>query len=178
MANPFLGEIRMFGFNFAPVGWAFCQGQLLPISQNAALFALLGTTYGGNGSSNFALPDLRSRVPLSMGQGTGLSNYNIGQAGGTETVSLSVNQMPSHNHPVNASDSRDFSPFGPSDRSDSPAGHVLARGDIYADAPDGTTVMNAGMIGDTGAADPVGIIQPYLALTLCIALVGIFPSRS
>jgi microcystin-dependent protein len=178
VSTPFLGEIRMFGFNFAPIGWAFCQGQLLPISQNPALFALIGTFYGGNGSSNFALPDLRSRVPLSMGQGTGLSNYNIGQAGGTETVTLSVTQMPSHNHPVNASDSRDFSLLGPSDRADSPAGHVLARGDIYAGAPDGATVMNAGMIGDTGAADPVGIIQPYLSLNFCIALTGIFPSRS
>jgi microcystin-dependent protein len=178
VSTPFLGEIRMFGFNFAPIGWALCQGQLLPITQNVALFSLLGTFYGGNGTSTFALPDLRSRVPLSMGQGTGLSNYTIGQAGGTETVTLSLAQMPAHNHPVNASDSREFSLPGPSGRSESPAGHVLARGNVYADAPDGTTVMNAGMIGDTGAADPVGIIQPYLALNFCIALVGIFPSRS
>lgn len=178
MSEPFIGEIRMFGFNFAPVGWAFCQGQLLPISQNVALFSLLGTFYGGDGRTTFALPDLRSRVPLGMGQGTGLSNYTIGQAGGTETVTLSVTQLPSHNHAVNASDARDFSLFGPSDRSDSPAGHVLGRADIYADAPDGTTVMNAGMIGDTGGGGPVGIIQPYLTLNFCIALFGIFPSRS
>jgi microcystin-dependent protein len=178
VSDPFIGEIRIFGFNFAPVGWAMCQGQLLPISQNVALFSLLGTFYGGNGTSNFALPDLRSRVPLGLGQGTGLSNYAIGQAGGAETVTLSVTQLPAHNHAVNASDAAGVSLFGPSDRSDSPKGHVLGRAEIYADRPDGTTVMNAEMIGNTGGGSPVSVIQPYLALNFCIALQGIYPSRS
>jgi microcystin-dependent protein len=177
VSDPFIGEIRLFGFNFAPINWAFCNGQILPISQNVALFSLLGTNYGGNGSTTFALPDLRSRVPLGMGQGTGLSAYDIGQAGGAETVTLSVSQMPSHNHSVNASDaSRTL--FGPSDRSDSPNGHVLGRAEIYADKPDGKTVMDAAMIGNTGGGNPVSVIQPYLTLNFCIALAGIFPPRS
>ena len=178
MSDPYIGEIRLFGFNFAPVNWAFCNGQLLPINQNVALFSLLGTTYGGNGTSNFALPDLRSRVPLGMGQGTGLSQYNIGQTGGAETVTLSVTQMPSHSHSVNASDASGVSLFGPSDRPDSPAGHVLGRAEIYRDKPDGKTVMNAEMIGNTGGGSPVSVLQPYLALNFCIALSGIFPPRS
>src|SRR5437667_9113581 len=98
MATPFLGEIRCFGFTFAPVGWAFCNGQLLSIAQNDALFALLGTTYGGDGVTTFGLPDLRSRFPLGMGQGSGLSNYIIGQLAGTENVTLTANQIPAHNH--------------------------------------------------------------------------------
>lgn len=105
MSEPFVGEIRMFGFNFEPQGWAFCDGRLLPISQNAALFSLLGTTYGGDGVSTFALPDLRSRVPVSLGQGEGLSSYAEGQAGGTETVTITPAQMPAHTHAVNASSS-------------------------------------------------------------------------
>jgi microcystin-dependent protein len=178
VSDPFIGEIRLFGFNFAPVNWAFCNGQLLPINQNVALFSLLGTFYGGNGTNNFALPDLRSRVPLGMGQGTGLSDYNIGQTGGAETVTLAVTQLPSHNHSVNASDASGVSLFGPSDRSDSPAGHVLGRAEIYRDKPDGKTVMNAEMIGNTGGGRPVSVIQPYLTLNFCIALSGIFPPRS
>jgi microcystin-dependent protein len=100
MSQPFLGEIRMFGFNFPPRGWALCNGQILSIAQNTALFALLGTMYGGNGQTTFALPDLRSRVPLHMGQGPGLSSYTLGQAAGSESVTLTTPQLPSHNHPV------------------------------------------------------------------------------
>src|SRR5271166_5833783 len=102
MADPFLGEIRIFGGTFAPLGWAFCQGQLLPIAQNTALFSLLGTTYGGDGVSNFALPDLRGRVPMGMGQGPGLSPYVQGQMGGAESVTLTTQQMPPHSHSVGA----------------------------------------------------------------------------
>ena len=105
MSEPFLGEIRMFGFGFAPQGWAPCNGQLLPISQNTALFSLLGTTYGGDGRTTFALPDMRSRVPVCQGQGPGLSSYAEGQAGGAETVTLAATQMPGHTHPVKASQS-------------------------------------------------------------------------
>jgi microcystin-dependent protein len=173
MADPYIGEIRTFGFDFAPRGWALCNGAILPINQNQALFSLLGTYYGGNGSTNFALPDLRSRVPLGMGQGTAQpGNFSIGQQGGAATVTLTTAQLPAHNHPVNASD------HGGNDGPvRSPEGHVLERGNVYADAPDGKTVMNAGMIGNTGGGQPVSILPPYLALNFCIALQGIYPPR-
>lgn len=172
MAEPFLGEIRMFGFQFAPTGWAMCNGQLLPISQNTALFSLLGTTYGGNGTSTFALPNLQSSVAIHQGQGVGLSPYVIGQNGGTENVTLTQGQMPLHGHVVNASGSP-----GANTR---PAGGVLARAttDIYATAPDGSTTMNPGTIGNAGGSQPHTNIQPYLVINFCIALQGIFPSRN
>jgi microcystin-dependent protein len=172
MAEPFLGEIRMFGFNFAPQGWAMCNGQLLPISQNTALFALIGTFYGGNGTTNFALPNLQSSVAIHQGQGPGLSPYEIGQSGGTENVTLLQGQMPEHTHVVNASQSP-----GTGTR---PAGAVLARAtaDIYAAAADGSTTMNAGTIGSAGGGQPHSNIQPYLTVNFCIALQGIFPSRN
>ncbi len=162
----------MFGFNFAPQGWALCNGQILPIDQNQALFALLGTTYGGDGTTTFALPNLQSRVPIHQGQGAGLSSYAEGQAGGTETVTLAVAQMPGHTHPVKASSS--------AAASDLPRGRALARSssDIYTAEPDATTVMNAKMLGDAGGSEPHANIQPYLAVNFCIALTGIFPSRS
>jgi microcystin-dependent protein len=172
MSEPFVGEIRMFGFNFAPQGWAQCNGQLLPIAQNTALFSLLGTTYGGDGRTNFALPDMRSRVPVGQGQGAGLSSYAEGQAGGAETVTLTAAQMPGHTHPVKASGS-------PAD-SDQPEGRALARpaSHIYTAEPDTRTVMNADMLGDAGSSQPHGNIQPYLAVNFCIALNGIYPPRS
>jgi microcystin-dependent protein len=172
MAEPFLGEIRMFGFQFAPTGWAMCNGQLLPISQNTALFSLLGTTYGGNGTSTFALPNLQSSVAIHQGQGVGLSPYVIGQNGGTENVTLTQGQMPLHGHTVNASGSP-----GANTR---PAGGVLARAttDVYAAAPDGSTTMNPGTIGNAGGSQPHTNIQPYLVISFCIALQGIFPSRN
>ena len=171
MSEPFLGEIRMFGFSFAPVGWALCNGQLLPISQNTALFSLLGTAYGGDGTTTFALPDLQSRVPIHKGQGAGLSSYVQGKAGGTETVTLAATQMPEHTHPVKASSS--------AAASDSPEGRAMARSSshIYHD-PDASTVMNAKMLGDAGRSEPHDNIQPYLVLNFCIALTGIFPSQS
>jgi microcystin-dependent protein len=171
VSEPFVGEIRMFGFNFAPQGWAQCNGQLLPISQNTALFSLLGTTYGGNGTTTFALPNLQSRVPIHQGQGTGLSPYGQGQAGGTETVSLAAAQMPGHTHLVKASSS--------AAAADRPGGRVLARSGshIYAPEPDTSTVMNADMLGGAGGGEPHDNIQPYLAVNFCIALEGIFPAR-
>jgi microcystin-dependent protein len=171
VSEPFVGEIRMFGFNFPPQGWALCDGQLLSISQNAALFSLLGTTYGGDGESTFALPDLRSRVPVSQGQGDGLSSYAEGQAGGTETVTLAAAQMPAHTHAVSASSSPAAS--------ERPAGRVLARSPdhSYIPEPDTDTVMNAKMIGAAGNSQPHDNIQPYLALNFCIALQGVFPAR-
>ena len=171
MSEPFVGEIRMFGFNFEPQGWAFCDGRLLPISQNAALFSLLGTTYGGDGVSTFALPDLRSRVPVSLGQGEGLSSYAEGQAGGTETVTITPAQMPAHTHAVNASSSPAAS--------ERPACCVLARSPdhSYIPEPDTDTVMNAKMIGAAGNSQPHDNIQPYLVLNFCIALQGVFPAR-
>ena len=172
MSEPFLGEIRMFGFNFAPQGWALCDGQLLPISQNAALFDLLGTTYGGDGTTTFALPNLQSRVPIHQGQGAGLSSYVAGQAGGTETVTLAAAQMPEHTHSVKASSS--------AAASDKPEGSALAKSHshIYTAEPDTSTVMNANMLGDAGGSASHDNIQPYLAVNFCIALAGIFPAQN
>jgi microcystin-dependent protein len=172
MSEPFLGEIRMLGFNFAPQGWAPCNGQLLPINQNQALFSLLGTTYGGDGTTTFALPDLRSRVPVGQGQGPALSSYVEGQAGGAETVTLTAIQMPGHTHAVKASSS--------AAGSDQPEGRALARSasHIYAAKPDTSTVMNADMLGDAGGSQSHDNIQPYLAVNFCIALTGVFPARS
>jgi microcystin-dependent protein len=169
--DPFIGEIRLFGFNFAPVGWALCQGQLLPISQNTALFSLLGTFYGGDGVTNFALPDLRSRVPVGQGQGQGLSPYNIGQQGGSENVALNQAQMPSHNHTVGANDSPAAGTR--------PGGGVLARTSaaIYATSTDGTTML-ANMVNAAGGNQPHPNLQPYLCINYCIALQGVFPSRN
>jgi microcystin-dependent protein len=172
MSEPFVGEIRMFGFSFAPQGWAQCNGQLLPINQNQALFSLLGTTYGGDGRITFALPDMRSRVPVGQGQGAGLSSYAEGQAGGAETMTLTAAQMPGHAHPVKASSS--------AASSDQPEGRALARSAsyIYTAKPGTSTVMNADMLGEAGGSQPHGNIQPYLAMNFCIALNGIFPPRN
>ena len=172
MSEPFLGMIAIYGFNFAPRGWAMCNGQILPIAQNTALFSLLGTTYGGNGQTTFALPNLQSRVPIHFGQGPGLSSYDLGQAAGTETDTLTINQMPSHNHLVNAN--------GNDADSGKVSGRVLANSSAtnYLAAPDGATTMNQQTIALTGGNQPFPILQPYLALNFCIALEGIFPSRN
>jgi microcystin-dependent protein len=171
VANPFLGEIRLLPYNFAPQGWAFCNGQILPITQNTALFSLLGTTYGGNGTNNFALPDLRGRVPISSGQGPGLSEYLLGEVAGSENVTLTSNEMPTHIHQVVANN-------GPGTAT-RPAGAVPARTGTsnYAAAPDGTP-MNAGMISSAGGSQPHQNLQPLLVLNFCIAMQGIFPSRN
>ena len=178
MSEPFLGMISIFGFNFAPRGWAMCNGQILAIAQNTALFSLLGTTYGGNGQTTFALPNLQSRVPIHFGQGPGLSAYALGQAAGSESVTLTNAQMPQHNHggallATNATADDSI-----------PAGAYLAqRADGTANfkssppAP-ATAAMAQGTIPLDGGSQPVSILEPYLALNFCIALEGIFPSRN
>jgi microcystin-dependent protein len=173
MAEPFLGQIQAFGFNFAPRGWAMCNGQILPIAQNTALFSLLGTQYGGNGQTTFALPDLRSRVSIHQGQGPGLSSYVIGEQSGTETVTLQVTQMPAHNHGIvllaNSGDAT----------SGKPSGKFMAQtaAATYAATQDGTG-MGPQSTGITGGSQPFQILQPFLVINWCIALEGIFPSRN
>jgi len=176
MAEPFIGQILLVGFNFAPQGWALCNGQLLSISQNAALFSLLGTFYGGDGISTFGLPDLRGRAPVHQGQGPGLSNYVIGEVTGAESVTLLSNQMPQHNHFVNAVNSPG--------NAGSPSGALLAEtatrgavsGDTYSSSPTNTTLApNA--VSLTGGSQPHNNIQPVLVMNYIIALTGIFPSR-
>jgi microcystin-dependent protein len=174
MSEPFLGMIIIVPYNFAPRGWAFCAGQLLAIAQNTALFSLLGTTYGGNGQTNFGLPDLRSRVPVGQGQSPGNSYYDLGQVGGTESVTLIVQQIPSHTHPVAAS-SNDAN-------ANRAANAALASPPtaIYDSAgPDGRTTMSPNMIPPSGGGNqPHDNIQPYQVLNYCIAMEGIFPSRN
>jgi len=170
--EPFIGEIQIFAGNFAPTGWAFCDGQLLPIASNTALFSLLGTTYGGNGQTTFALPDLRGRVPIHPGQGPGLSPRSLGESAGVENVTLATTEMAAHAHTLGASSA--------SGSSDSPAGKVAARSP--AAIPQYAAVANANLaataIGSAGGSQPHNNMQPYLALTYIIALTGIFPSRS
>jgi microcystin-dependent protein len=170
--DPFVAEIRIFAGNFAPKGWAMCNGQLMPISQNTALFSLLGTTYGGDGKSNFALPNLQGRVPIHYDQGPGLSLYSIGQSGGVETITLQQSEMPSHNHALHAADAP-----GPLS---GPAGNVLARSAagsaLYAGTPN--TAMSPAALDPAGGGLPHNNMQPYLTLNYIIALQGIYPSRS
>jgi microcystin-dependent protein len=171
MAEPFLGEIRMFGFNFAPAGWAQANGQLMPIAQNTALFSLLGTQFGGNGTTTFALPDLRGRVPIHQGQGTSLTDHIVGQKGGAESITLTPAQMPNHTHLLEASSVGATTTH--------PGGAVLAhaKAAIYAPASNGIT-MNGAAIGHAGSSHPVQVAPPFLTLNFCIALQGIFPSQT
>jgi microcystin-dependent protein len=182
MSEPFIGQLMIFAGNFAPRGWATCDGQILSIAHNTALFSLLGTTYGGNGQTTFALPDLRGRVPMHVGTGPGLSSYVLGEVSGVETVTLINTQMPAHNHTVtnviNAA-------YGPQSPTDNPSGAVPAGTGggptVYNSSSDGTT-MNPAMlqttIGMAGGNQPHENRQPYLVMTFCIALQGIFPSRN
>ncbi|CAM1368856.1 Microcystin-dependent protein [Tenacibaculum sediminilitoris] len=195
--DPFIGEIVMFGGNFAPRGWAFCDGQLLSIAQNTALFSILGTTYGGDGRTTFALPDLRGRTPIGPRQGPGLSDYRLGQRGGTETVTLNVTQMPSHSHSTQnntAADqhiqlSTDAGIRSTPQAGDVPSGASFGSGigatPVNAYGPANNTVngqtisANAGLnILNTGGNLPHTNVQPYLAVNYIIALVGVFPSRN
>lgn len=170
--DPFLGEIALVGFNFAPVGWAMCNGQLLPISQNVALFSLLGTFYGGDGVNTFALPDLRGRMAIHSGQGPGLSSYVQGQLGGTEVVTLTAAQMPQHTHQLTGSSSN-----GTSNSPVNAVPAVQANGvPVYSATPNANLSPNA--IGLAGGNLPHSNLQPYLSLNYIIALQGIFPSRS
>src|SRR5687768_4799944 len=172
MADPFVAEIRIFPFNFAPRGWAFCDGQLLPLSQNTALFSLLGTTYGGNGKSNFALPDLQGSVPLHPGQGPGLSLYDLGEQSGTESVSLLQSEIPAHSHTMSAQ-------ITPGTLGAPAPTNGLARsvnGNAYAPAAD-LVAKNAQVVGVSGGSLPHNNMMPYLTLNFCIALQGVFPPR-
>jgi len=169
VADPFLGEIRVTGFNFAPRGWALCDGQLLPINQNTALFALLGTQFGGNGQTTFALPDLRGRVPIHQGQGPGLTPRTIGETGGAESATLNVAQLPPHTHTALAS--------GGAQTTDRPAGAYPAVGGVYSTAAPDVT-MAPGTIASTGGGQPLPTMPPYLTVNFIIALQGIFPSRN
>jgi microcystin-dependent protein len=179
--DPFLGQISLLGCNFAPQGWALCQGQLLTIAQNTALFSLLGTNFGGDGVSNFELPDLRGRVALGFGQGTGLSAYTMGQTGGSETVSISSTNYPAHSHMLSAaaSPATENAPTGLFEAQ----GQAGGRGGsvnlaLYSGAGTATTLAPAGLTAAPGGGQPHNNLQPYLALNFCIALQGIFPARS
>ncbi len=175
MTDPFVAEIRIMSNNFAPQGWAWCNGQLLPISQNTALFSLLGTTYGGNGQTNFALPDLQGRLPLQPGQGPGLSLYDLGQTGGSDTVTLIDSEMPQHAHTLSAA------PNPATTGSPSPS-TSLARsrgGNAYTTQVAGNLVpMAPQMIAPAGGGLPHNNLMPYLTLYFNIALQGVFPPRT
>lgn len=168
-SEPFIGEIRFFAGNFAPRGWAFCDGQLLPIASYQALFSILGTTYGGDGRTSFALPDMRGRSPLHPGQGPGLSNRRLGEKTGTESNTLTSTQLPAHTHSLNGSSN--------TASSTTPSNRVLASATIYSDSAPNVS-MNSASIGQTGGSQPVNNMQPYLGLSCIIALQGIFPSRN
>ena len=172
MSSPFVAEIRIFGFNFPPTGWAQCNGQLLPISQNTALFSLLGTFYGGDGKSTFALPDLQGSAPIHQGQGNGLSDYFIGQQSGAETVNLLQSEMPVHNHFLTAysDDPADIS--GPT----AAVELGLAQG-LTPYRPQSDTAMRVDAIGVAGSSFPHNNMMPFLTLNFCIAMQGVFPPR-
>ena len=173
MADPFVAEIRIFPFNFAPRGWAFCDGQLLPLSQNTALFSLLGTTYGGNGKSNFALPDLQGRAAMHPGQGPGLSLHDLGESAGSETVTLIESEMPAHLHAMLtvASDPAELQGPGPN--------RAIARsanGFAYVNSNPNVN-MAAQSLSTAGGDAPHNNLMPFLTLNYCIALQGVFPPR-
>jgi microcystin-dependent protein len=189
MSDPFIAQITMFGGNFAPRGWAFCSGQLLPISQNTALFSLVGTTYGGDGRTTFGLPDLRGRVPLGSegnSTGPGLSPRPLGQTGGAENVTLTQNQMPSHTH--TAASTSTAHAVGPAGNSNDAVGNIWAddagvASGTYHSGPANATMNSAAITTDTtvnatGANQSHNNMQPYLAINFIIALVGVFPSRN
>jgi microcystin-dependent protein len=181
MSAPFVAEIRIFGFNFAPTGWAICAGQLLPISQNTALFSLLGTNFGGDGKSTFGLPNLQGNVPIHAGSsgGPGLTQYFVGETGGVQTVTLLTSEIPAHSHAFNADK-------GPAS-SASPQGNFYEQGSFpgnpggavwsYGLATSQPGIINPGTISLTGGNQPHNNMMPYLTLTFCIALQGIFPPR-
>lgn len=172
MSEPFVAEIRIFAGNFAPRGWAFCNGQLLPISQNTALFSLIGTTYGGDGRTTTALPDLQGRAPMHPGRGPGLTSRRLGERGGVETVTLTEAQMANHNHPLRADSAQG--------NSRTPTGNALARaagGLAYAPA-NNLVAMSDQALPSTGGSQAHNNLQPFLTMNYIIALVGLYPSRS
>jgi microcystin-dependent protein len=171
--NPYLGQILMVAFNFAPLGWALCNGQIMPINQNQALFSLLGTTYGGNGTTTFALPNLQGRVPVHQGS-NGTSNHVIGASAGVENIALTVNNLPSHNHPANCSMTQgtNVSPAKSYWSEVKQGGTALPSYSVTTNAE-----MASSAIGATGGNVPVSVVQPYLCINFIIALQGIYPSQ-
>lgn len=175
MADPFVAEIRIFPFNFAPKGWAWCDGQLMPLSQNTALFSLLGTTYGGDGKSTFALPDLEGSAPMHPGQGPGLSLHDLGEIGGSETVTLLESEIPAHSHALQGT--------AGNANQNSPGGLLLGRpfggGSMYK-PPAGAAVVSLsdGALAPAGGDQPHNNLMPYLTFYFCIALQGVFPPRT
>jgi microcystin-dependent protein len=174
MAEAYVSEIRIFSFNFAPRGWSFCNGQTLPINQNQVLFALIGTTYGGNGVTTFQLPNLQGNVPISMGNSPAGGSYTEGEVGGQANVTLTYNEMPMHTHTMQASA---VAATQNSPTSNSPAQPVSAVGNIYGPVS-GAATMAQQAVGVTGGSQPHNNMQPYLVLNFCIALQGIFPTRN
>ncbi|MGH6870179.1 MAG: phage tail protein [Rhizomicrobium sp.] len=182
MSDPFVAEIRIFPFNFPPKGWAFCNGQLLPLSQNTALFSLLGTTYGGDGKSNFGLPNYQGNVPMFWGQGPGLSLYDIGQTGGAQNVTLIDSEMPSHSHSLNA--------LASAGSTATPNGNALGEGQwnngqgqsgtvqYYSGSTAPNVTMGLNSVGTAGSSFPHNNLMPYLTLNFCIALQGVYPPRT
>jgi microcystin-dependent protein len=171
MSEPFLAEVRIVGFNFAPRGWAFCDGQILPINQNQSLYSLLGTTYGGDGRTSFALPDLRGRVPIHVGQSNGGSDHREGQKGGEETHTLAANEMPQHTHILRASNTEANVPV--------PNDSLLANLPTQIYRASGNNInMDGQSIVNVGGGQAHDNMQPYLAVNFCIALQGLFPSRN
>lgn len=177
MATPFLAEIVLFAGNFAPRGWAFCQGQILSINQNSALFSLLGTTYGGDGQTTFALPDLRGRVPVGAGQGPGLHNVNLGEVSGEPSHTLIVTEMPAHSHQAQAQGSTDAGNTTTPTASTWAAS--TARDNVYSNsAPNSTMAPNTVSVYPAGGSQPHNNMQPYTGLNYIIAIEGIYPSRN
>ncbi len=177
MADPFVAEIRIFPFNFAPKGWALCNGQLMSISQNTALFSLLGTIYGGDGKSNFALPNLQGSAPMHPGQGPGLSLHDLGETGGSDTVTLLTSEMPFHTHNINCLDGARVA-----GQSGQPGNAILVKtggapANAYSSGASQNQTMAAGMVVPVGGSQPHNNLMPYLTLNFCIALQGVFPPR-
>lgn len=171
MSEPFIAEIRIFAGNFAPRGWAFCDGQLLPIAQNTALFSLIGTTYGGDGRSTTALPDLQGRAPMHPGRGPGLTSRRLGERGGVETVTLAETQIPNHTHTLNVNSTQG--------NSRNPENNYLASAQSKQYGVTGNSVdMHDSALQSAGGSQPHNNMQPYIAMNFIIALVGLYPSRS
>ena len=175
MSDPYIGEIRIVGFSFAPYRWALCDGQTIPISQNPALFSILGTTYGGNGTTTFGLPDLRGRAPLHQGQAPGGSSFVLGETGGSTSVTLLTTQLPSHNHPILADDTGGGLLAPTANTWGQPASRTPAA--LYSDATP-NSAMSSAALGATGSGGAHNNLSPYLAMYFAICMQGVFPARN